>query len=143
VQETATAAIERIQKTRADIDAIAAKLKKDEPRAEPDPLVKSGNALKEKLDRMERRLWTPPKTKGIVAETDVWSKIQYPLYGLESSWDEPTAAQITYLERAETELRAVLADYNKLFAEDVAKYREEVRKASLVLLPEEKPIAIE
>ena len=143
LQETATAAIERIQKTRADIDAIAAKLKKDEPGAEPDPLVKAGNTLKEKLDLMERRLWTPPKTKGIVAETDAWSKIQYPLYGLQSSWDEATPAQLSYLERAETDLRAVLVDFNKLFAEDVARYREEVRKGNLVLLPEEKPIAIE
>ena len=143
LQETATAAIERIQKTRADIDAIAAKLKKDEPGAEPDPLVKAGNTLKEKLDLMERRLWTPPKTKGIVAETDAWSKIQYPQYGLQSSWDEATPAQLSYLERAETDLRAVLVDFNKLFAEDVARYREEVRKGNLVLLPEEKPIAIE
>jgi photosystem II stability/assembly factor-like uncharacterized protein len=142
LQETASAAIERIQKTRADIDAIATKLKKDEPGADPDPLIKTGTTLKEKLDKMEKRLWTPPKTKGIVAETDVWSKIQYPLYGLQSSWDEATPAQLGYLERAETELRAVLVDYNKLFAEDVAKYREEVRKGNLVLVPEVEPITV-
>jgi photosystem II stability/assembly factor-like uncharacterized protein len=140
VQETTTAAIERIQKTRADIDAIAAKLKKDEPGAEPDPLIKTGATLKEKLDKIERRLWSPPKTKGIVAETDVWSKIQYPIYALQSSWDEPTAAQLGYIERAETDLRNALAEFNKLYAEDVAKYREDVRKANLVLIPEEKPI---
>ena len=104
--------------------------------------MKSGNALKEKLDRMERRLWTPPKTKGIVAETDVWSKIDYPLGAMQSSWDAPTPAQLAYLDRAEAELRAVLADFNKLFAEDVAKYREEVRKGNLVLVPEAEPITI-
>ncbi|HEX6641437.1 MAG TPA: hypothetical protein VF215_10015, partial [Thermoanaerobaculia bacterium] len=140
VQETATAAIERIQKTRADIDAIAAKLKKDEPGAEPDPLIKTGATLKEKLDKIERRFWSPPKTKGIVAETDVWSKIQYPIYALQSSWDEPTAAQLGYIERAETDLRSALVELNKLYAEDVAKYRDEVRKANLVLIPEEKPL---
>lgn len=145
LQETATEAIERIRKTRGDIDAVNAKLAKDEPNAnaEPDPLVKSGGALKEKLDRMERRLWTPPKTKGIVADTDVWSKIGYPLYSLQSSWDAPTPAQLAYLERAEAALRAVLADYNKLFAEDVAKYREEVRKQNVVLLPETGAIDIQ
>ena len=143
LQETATAAIERIQKTRADIDAVAAKLKKDEPSAEPDPVVKSGTALKEKLDRIERRLWTPPKTKGIVAETDVWSKIGYPLGAMQSSWDAPTPSQLTYLDQAEVDLRAVLTDFNKLFAEDVAKYREEVRKATVVLLPEQEPIGME
>lgn len=135
-QETATAAIERIHRTRADIDAIAAKLKKDEPGAEPDPLVKSGNELKEKLDKMEKRLWSPPKTKGITADTDVWSRLQYPLYALQSSWDEATPAQMAYLERVESDLRAVLVDFNKLFAEDVAKYRASVK------MPEEKPIEL-
>ncbi len=142
LQETATAAIERIQKTRADIDAVTAKLKKDEPGSEPDPVVKSGTALKEKLDRLERRLWTPPKTKGIVAETDVWSKIGYPLGAMQSSWDAPTPAQLTYLGNAEAELRKVLEEFNKVFAEDVAKYREEVRKGNLVLVPEVEPISI-
>jgi photosystem II stability/assembly factor-like uncharacterized protein len=142
LQETATAAIERIQKTRADIDAVAAKLKKDEPAAEPDPVVKAGNALKESLDRLERKLWTPPKTKGIIAETDVWSKIGYPLFAMQSSADAPTAAQLTYLDQAEVELRNVLEEFNKVFAEEVAKYREEVRKGSVELLPALEPIAI-
>src|SRR5215212_2939612 len=138
LQEKTTEAIERIRKTRADIDAVAAKLKKDDEPAdqEPAPLVKSGNDLKKKLDAMERRLWTPPKTKGIVAETDALSKVQYPLQSLQSSWDAPTPAQLAYLTYAEGTLREVLADYNKLFAEEVAKYRDEVRKQNLVLLPE-------
>lgn len=145
-QETATAAIERIQKLRADIEAVSAKLKKDDDagdataKSEPDPLVKSGNALKTKLDAIERRLWSPPKTKGIVAETDVMSKVGYPLNALQSSWDAPTPAQLAYLDRAESLLRSVIADYNKLFAEDVAQYREAVRKANLVLVPEFPPI---
>ena len=128
LQEIATEAIERIHKTRADIDAVAVKLKKDEPNAEPDPLVKTGNALKQKLDAMERRLWVPPTTKGILAETDVYSKIGLPLYALQSSWDAPTEAQLTYLSRAEEALRVVLADYNRLFSEDVARFRESAAK---------------
>ncbi|HYH09559.1 MAG TPA: hypothetical protein VEK11_21100 [Thermoanaerobaculia bacterium] len=142
MQEAASEAITRIMKTRADIDAVAAKLKKDEPGAEPDPLVKSGNQLKEKLDRMELRLWQPPKTKGIPPETDVWSKISYPLFALQSSWDAPTQSQLAYLARAEAELRTVLADFNRLYAEDVAKYREDVRKQSVNLLNEDPPVEI-
>ncbi|HEX7829194.1 MAG TPA: hypothetical protein VF787_06035, partial [Thermoanaerobaculia bacterium] len=142
VQETIVEAINRITKTRNDIDAVAAKLKKedDDPSAEPPPLVKSGTELKTKLDAMEKRLWTPPKTKGIPAEKDVMAKIGYPFYSLQSSWDAPTAAQLTYLERAEKQLRETLVDYNKLFAQDVAKYREEVRKSNVVLLTEEPPL---
>jgi photosystem II stability/assembly factor-like uncharacterized protein len=142
LQESASEAITRINKTRADIAAIAAKLKKDEPGAEPDPLVKSGNQLKEKLDKMERRLWQPPNTKGIPPETDVWSKISYPLFSMQSSWDAPTPSQLAYLARAEAELRTILAEFNKLYAEDVAKYREEVRAKSVTLLNEDPPIEV-
>jgi photosystem II stability/assembly factor-like uncharacterized protein len=140
--ETTAEAINRINKTRADIDAVAAKLKKEDadPGDEPAPLVKSGTALKTKLDSIERRLWTTPKTKGIIQENDVMAKLGYPLYSMQSSWDAPTAAQLTYLERAEKQLRETLIDFNKLFAEDVAKYREDVRKENVVLLPEQPPL---
>ena len=136
LQETATEAINRINKTRAEIDAVLAKAKKDdEPpssseKKEPDPLTKSGGDLKKKLDAMEKRLWVPPKTKGIVAETDVWSKISYPLGSMQSSWDAPTPSQLAYLTYAEEALRAVIADFNKLYAEDVARFREAAAKVA-------------
>ncbi|HEX8618065.1 MAG TPA: hypothetical protein VF911_10810, partial [Thermoanaerobaculia bacterium] len=142
LQEVAVEAIERIRKTRTDIDAVALKLRKDDPAADPDPLVKTGETLKEKLDKIERRLWSPPNTVGIVADTDVLSKIGYPLYGMQSSWDAPTEAQLTYLDRGEAALKVVLADLNRLFAEDVAKYREDVRKGNHVLLQEQTPLEI-
>jgi hypothetical protein len=59
---------------------------------------------------------------------------------MQSSWDAPTPAQLAYLERAEAQLRTVLADFNKLFAEDVAKYREEVRAKNVTLFGEEPPL---
>jgi len=133
LQETATEAIERIQMTRTDIETIAARVKKEDQK-EPDPLVKSGNALKKRLDAIERRLWTPPKTKGITADTDVFSKIGYPMSAMQSSWDAPTAAQLAYLERGEVLLNEVLAEVKQLFDGDVAKYREEVRKRGVELL---------
>jgi hypothetical protein len=133
MQEAATEAIERIQKARADITTVATKLKKDDEK-EPDALVKSGKDLEDKLSKMERRLWVPPKTKGIPADTDVLSKLSYPMSALESSWDAPTVAQLAYLARAEALLNGVLADLNKLFDEDVANYREEVKKRGVGLL---------
>jgi photosystem II stability/assembly factor-like uncharacterized protein len=140
--ETVTSAIDRIQKTRADIDSVSSKLKKDDDAADktPDPLVKSGTALKRRLDEIEKKLWVPPKTKGIIADRDALSKIQYPLFSLQSTWDAPTPAQLTYLDRAEAMLREVIAEFNKLFAEDVAKYREEVRAKNVMLFGEEPPL---
>jgi hypothetical protein len=144
--EAVTSAIERIRQTRTDIDAVLAKQKKDDdaPAADkaPDPIAKAAGDLKKKLDAMEKRLWVPPQTKGIVAETDVQSKISYPMYSLQSSWDAPTPSQLAYLDRAEALLRTVLADYNRLFAEDVARFREEVRKLNVQLLPDVEPIEI-
>ncbi|HEX8407401.1 MAG TPA: hypothetical protein VF883_00935 [Thermoanaerobaculia bacterium] len=142
LSETVTSAIERIQKTRADIDSVSSKLKKDDDATDktPDPVVKSGAALKRRLDEIEKRLWVPPKTKGIIADRDVMNKIGYPLYSLQSSWDAPTPAQLTYLDRAEALLREVIADFNKLFAEDVARYRAEVRAKNVVLFPEDPPL---
>ncbi len=141
--ETVTAAVERIRQTRTDIDAVVAKQKKeDDAEKTPDPIAKAAGDLKKKLDAMERRLWVPPKTKGIVAETDAQSKISYVLSSLQSSWDAPTPSQMAYLDRAEGLLRSVLADYNRLFSEDVAKFREEMRKGEVRLLPELGPIEI-
>jgi photosystem II stability/assembly factor-like uncharacterized protein len=140
--ETITTAVERINKTRADIDSVSSKLKKDEDAADktPDPLVKTGAELKKRLDELEKRLWLPPKTRGILAETNVLGKINYPMESMQSSWDAPTPAQLAYLDRAESLLKTVLADFNKLFAEDVAQYREQVRTKNVVLLPEEPPL---
>jgi photosystem II stability/assembly factor-like uncharacterized protein len=136
MREKVTEAIERVRRSSSDIDSITSRLraKQAEPSDEPHPLVSRAQGLKKKLEAMEKRLWTPPKTKGIVAETDVWSKIGYPLYSLQSSWHAPTAAQLAYLDQAESLMNGVLADVDKLFAEDVAKFREEVAKEGIALL---------
>ncbi|HSP16420.1 MAG TPA: hypothetical protein VLV78_16870 [Thermoanaerobaculia bacterium] len=142
LQESVTEAVERIMKTRADIDAISAKLKKPEGESEgrPDPLIASGKKLKEQLEAMEHRLWDPPKSKGITPPTDIMSMLGQPMGGLQSSFDAPTPAQLAWLARAEAAYRALLPDYNKLFAEDVAKYRDAVRKQNVELFQEYKPM---
>jgi photosystem II stability/assembly factor-like uncharacterized protein len=139
LQESVTEAVERIMKTRADIDSVTAKLKKPESEG-TDPLVASGKQLKQKLDAMELRLWHPPKGRGIQPPTDVMSKLNQPMGGLQSSFDAPTPAQLAWLARAEAAYRALLPDYNRLFAEDVAKFRDAVRKQNVELFPELKPI---
>ncbi|HEX9162692.1 MAG TPA: hypothetical protein VF980_13385 [Thermoanaerobaculia bacterium] len=142
LQESVTEAITRIQKTRSDVDAITAKLKK--PDAEPgerDPIASSARTLKTQLDAMEHRLWNPPKSKGIAPPTDVMSQLRTPLQALQSSFDAPTEAQLAWLARAEAAYRAVIPDYNKLFAEDVARFRETARKQNAELLPEYKPLS--
>lgn len=159
VQEALADAVERINQTRADIDAVTAKLRareekdkkeggeKKEGVAEQPPspaagLTKSGRELRKKLDEIEKRFWAPEGTQGILPDTHAEARLNYALRAIGSSWDAPTPAQLAYLEQAETESRKVLDDFNKLFAADVAAYRAKVRELDVQLLREEAPISI-
>lgn len=135
-------AIEKLRRTRTDIDAVLARLKpvgapadaKEDP-ARAD-LRKSAAALNLRLDAVEKLLWIPPKTKGIVEDLTVNSKIDYADGALSSTWDKPTSSQLAYLARAEKALQAAEAEVAKLYTEDVAKFREAVRAAKVDLLAE-------
>jgi len=138
LQEIVTEAIERIRSTQADIEVVMKKAtpdKKDEKENPHKPLLEAAKPLKQALTEMEKRLWVPPKTKGIVADTDVMQKIQYAGGAMESSWEAPTPAQLAYLRQAEVLLEKVLVDYNKLFAEQVADFRNKVQQAQIAILP--------
>ena len=151
VQELAAAAIERIGNTQSDIDVIQKKidvLEKDWKKQNPDKkdspyktLSDSARALKKDLSAQEKKLWTPPKTKGIVGEEDAWSKIQNAIDSLQSSWDKPTEAQLTYLRQAETLLTQQLKETNDLFSTKVSAFRKQVQDAKILLLPEYEPLS--
>ena len=146
VQETLTTAIERIQKTRSDVDAITARLRKEEEDAKrtggkEDPsrkdLMAAARTLKQGLDRLEKRLWNNPETaSGIVPDNDLESKVSYATRVLSSSWDLPTPAALAYLTQAEELGQEVFADVNRFFAEDVAAFRSKVQGAGIQFLPE-------
>jgi len=159
VQEVLADAVERINQTRSDVDAVTAKLRAREekdkkeggakkegtPETAPSPaaaLIKSGRELRKKLDEIEKRLWAPEGTQGILPDTNAEARINYAARAIGSSWDTPTPAQLAYLEQAETETRKVLDDLNKLYAEDVAAYRAKVKELDVQLLREEPPISI-
>ncbi|HXG57658.1 MAG TPA: hypothetical protein VNL91_01385, partial [Thermoanaerobaculia bacterium] len=145
LQETLAEAIDRINRTRNDIDAVIARRRpapKPGERPAPDALSQEGRALKSRLDAVEKEFWVPPRTKGIQPDLDAFAKINFVQSSLASSWDAPTAAQLAYLKAAETKLQSALDALNKLFAEDVAKFREKVRASGLQLFPETKPLAI-
>lgn len=164
LQETIAEAVERIIDTRDDVDAILARLDRGEKEGEgegeaeedgdgeaeedaeegpPAALETQGARLKDRLDAIERRLWVPPDTKGIVAEDDALSAVSRAMGMLESSWEAPNATQRSYLEQAEARLRPVLDDLNALFAGEVSAFRSRVREAAVELLPEVEPIAVD
>ncbi|UCC49711.1 MAG: hypothetical protein JSV41_06015, partial [Gemmatimonadota bacterium] len=151
LREVAAEAIDRIQDTRADIDVVLDKAKQAEEGAEEsaarseeesanNELAEAARELKKKLKGVEERLWVPPGTKGIVAETAVYSRIGYVLRALSSSWDAPTPAQQTYMRQAEVRLEEVLAEFNRVFTEDVAEFRNKVEAAGIEFLGPQEPL---
>jgi hypothetical protein len=148
LQNAVADAAERIAAVRDDVKVVLSKLdarKKQRERAgadakeagEPDkPLAQAARDLQKKLSAVERRLYVPPDTKGIVEDRTAWNRVTAFSRTLDASWGPPTPTAMSYLDDAEREVKAVLADFNKLFAEDVAAFRAKVAEAKIDLLGE-------
>ncbi|NIR43643.1 MAG: hypothetical protein GWN99_06790, partial [Gemmatimonadetes bacterium] len=144
LQEVIANAVERIGETRSQIGDVLERTEPGEDEGEEgtasetsgeDPLEalrQAAKDLKNVLEELEERLWTPPgTTKGIVYTTDVYGRLRYVSGALGSSWDAPTPSQETYLAAAEAQLQQIIADFNRIFAEDVAAFRQQVEEAEL------------
>ncbi|HEX6202537.1 MAG TPA: hypothetical protein VF100_06000, partial [Thermoanaerobaculia bacterium] len=148
LQETLTAAIERVRGARRDVETVlsrhAAAKAEAERQAEragapaagdeaegsgdddaADPLARDGKKLLADLDQLERTLWVPPDTRGIVAETDPWSLVGRASWILSPGWRPPTPAQRRYVEIGEQAVAKAVADTNRFFADRVAPFREQ------------------
>ncbi|HXO18533.1 MAG TPA: hypothetical protein VOA87_01270 [Thermoanaerobaculia bacterium] len=147
LEEALATAVERVQRTRADVAVVTAEVKKKEEErkrregsSKPDPAAKALLAAAEKLSsglkKVEQRLFHPPDAVGLLPDTDAYSKVEYVLRSLQSSWDAPTPAQLEYLGIAEEATGSALAALNRFYAEDVAAFRKQVGEAALRLLPE-------
>ena len=94
--------------------------------------------IKRSLKAIEERIWVPEGTKGIVYSDDrLWNMVGYPMGSMQSSWDAPTAAQTAYVREAERVASDVFSDLERLYAGEVASFRDAVRSAGLMLMPEE------
>jgi hypothetical protein len=154
LRERLTEAIERVRETRRDLERIQAKAKEaqDEHEGEADgaeaegdaaangeaspvaDLLKAAGKLGKGLDELEKALWTPEDVKGIVAETDAWSRVSQALRALGSSWHAPTPAQLRYLEIARDATADATAKTDAFYAEEVAAFKARVDQAGLGLL---------
>jgi hypothetical protein len=138
LQERTVGAIERVLATRADLDAAVAKARKlgdGQPvGAQVTEVVAAGKTLRARLDGLERELWVPPGTKGLLRDRDLLSKVQGVVFVLDSSWDAPSANHEARLRQAEAAAEAVLAKVEALYAGEVAQFRDKVRAAGIALL---------
>lgn len=150
LRDTLVTAIERLRSTRADIDAIttrvkeanAERLRRREVKEDELPLLADAKKLQEALTTLEKKLWQPPGTVGILAERDVLTKLFYVQGYLESSWDGPSEPHLEYLRQARSKVEAAVEEVNRFYAEQVGPFREQVRASGPELLPKLEPLLV-
>ena len=154
LEDAAVAALERIERTRTDLDAAVAKSRQameEERRAKHEappekgaatPISEAADGLKKRLRDLDHRLWQGPDENGIQPPDDVYSKLSYVQNALTSSWDPPSPTQLEYLRQTAADLDRYLDDLNRFYATDVAAFRKQAAAAKIELLPEEPPIAV-
>jgi photosystem II stability/assembly factor-like uncharacterized protein len=157
LQNAVTDAVNRIAATRKDVGVVLGKLDAQAAERErssagnpakgaDDPnkaLRQAARDLQKKLSAVEKTLYTPPDTKGIVDEEDrALNKVQNAGRALGSAWGTPSATTRAYVDEAETTVKEALAGFNKLYAEDVAAFRQKVTDAGIDLLGPVTPIEV-
>jgi hypothetical protein len=152
LQSVVADGVERIRRTRGDVEAITAQLRRDQEAARKqggaadDPARKAvldaARALQRKLGELELRFWQTEDAKGLLEENDLDQRAGEVARSLSSSWDAPTPAQLTYLGRVEKDARQAVDDLNRFFAEDVAAFRAKVQETKFQLLPQWDPLKV-
>nr|MDP2482530.1 hypothetical protein [Candidatus Palauibacterales bacterium] len=151
LQEAVADALTLIHRTRGDLEAAleAADRASDANAAEARPAQEGEDEVRAGLDSLateirrdltdlEKRIWVPEGTKGIVyADDRAWNMVRSVEGALSSSWDAPTEAQRARLLEAEGVVSTILSDLDQLYAGRVAAFRRAVREAGLALMPEE------
>jgi photosystem II stability/assembly factor-like uncharacterized protein len=144
LQNAVTAAIERVQKARADLKTILARAgeKNDDGKAAHPELVETGKALSKALDDLEKKLWTPPDTKGITRDEHAMARLGAARGALSSSWGAPKPDDRRLLELAERDAGAALDALNRFTAESLEPFRARVEAAGIGLLAPAEPLRI-
>jgi hypothetical protein len=158
VRDALAEGITRIYRTRRDVDVLLGKARQALREVEEasdseagvggedrplETLQEAGQKLKKTLVELEEGLWVPPDAKGIPYSDDKpWSMAGRALFALGSSNDAPTPAQLTFLRLAEEAVDGALAEINRVFADDVAAFRELVADSELELLPRLEPLEL-
>jgi hypothetical protein len=153
-QNAVADAINRIAATRKDVSLVLAKLDAQDkerergggPKGGDDAgkaLRQSARDLQKKLSAVERRLYGSPDVKGLVEdETTALSKVETARRAITSTWETPSATANAYLDETDRTVREVLADFNKLYAEDVPAFQRKLADAKIGLLSDQGPIEV-
>jgi hypothetical protein len=138
LQEAAVSAVERIVRTRSDLDTVERLIGQQAEAADNETLQglkEKAASLRKGLDAQEAHFRVAPETKGYVYNDDkVFSQIEVAQFYLGSSLDAGTAASKTYVDLASSQLQTALAEMNRFFDTEVSAYRRDVEQAGIALL---------
>jgi hypothetical protein len=139
LQEQAVTAVERIARARADITTVRALLERHEQPGGALPetlqaLNERAGAVGQRLDELEQRFRTPPKTRGIVYDDDkVATRIGLAMGYVGSSRDAPTPTAEVYVQAARQALAAATAELERFAESELADFSQAVSAAGIGL----------
>jgi hypothetical protein len=139
MQRAAVTAVERIVRSRRDIDTVLGLIEqRKQPGVELDAsltaLQEQAGDLKDRLDELEKQFRTPPKTKGIVYDEDkVVNRIGLAMFYVGSSRDAPTPTAGAYTDLARAGLKQAQAAVDSFTGTDLAAFAEAVSAAGVGL----------
>jgi photosystem II stability/assembly factor-like uncharacterized protein len=140
LQDLAITAAERLRRTRADVAAVAEKVRTDADPAVRPALRTAAADLQKKIDALEARLRVSAEMPiGTYREDKVTEHVWAAVDSLQTSFDPPSSAQLERLRIAEEALGPYLAELDRFYAVDVAAFRKQVAAAGLELIREEPP----
>ncbi len=158
LEDVLSEALHRIRRTRADVQALVGQIERrkedEEERAriagtafdkkdeKPDPVVEAAEKLQEGLTTLEKKIWVPPGTPGILPERDALNAVGYAGSDILSTYEPPSPTHLDRLRQAEAEVQKVLADFNQFFAKEVAEFQRQAEGANLRLMPAAEPLQL-
>jgi len=160
LREAAAIAIEDLSRARTDLDAVIARVGELEAKAQEgkkgaardsgrkeekpkDPLVEACEKAKKEIDELEKRLWVPPDTKGIIFDDDrVLSRIRTVEGYFAGPFEPPTPNNLEHYLQASECLAEFLADLNRFFSEDLKSLHDQAGQRGLDLVRIPDPVAV-
>jgi photosystem II stability/assembly factor-like uncharacterized protein len=139
MQEQAVTAVERIVNAREDVDTVIALIDKRRQTGQQQDeslqaLGEQAETLLKALDALEKRFRKPPRTKGIVYDSDrIANRINLAMFYAGSSADAPTATADVYRDIAAQVLEAGLADLDSFLSGELTNFSRNATDAGIGL----------
>jgi hypothetical protein len=138
-----TEAVERIRSTTKAVDQVLGQVGSKEDSTSK-ALAEAGKELKKQLEALEVRYRGEQDVQGIRRDPNTVQSKFFSAYGsMSSSWYKATEAEFLALEQGRAALAEFLEELNRVFAEDVAAFREQAQAADLDLFPEKEPLSLD